>query len=199
MRGLRDHLAEVQLLSDLLGASRRLFHLLDGTVKLEGHCQSLTSGCQLGLALTCEIPQRSTALGWTTRQTAGKTFIAVVFAQRFFLLDGDIQSWLRRNRDVRRLAEFVSKPDGGMQTIGLAPRPGTPLSRWQRGQHLREAMTEYRAYFIDLDGHFAGFEPMNCADDAEAIEQAKRLVERQGIELWSGTRLVIRLPRWAGD
>ena len=66
------------------------------------------------------------------------------------------------------------------------------------GSTFTEAMTEYRAYFIDLDGHFAGFEPMNCADDAEAIERAKRLVARHGVELWSGTRLVIRIPRRAG-
>jgi hypothetical protein len=32
-----------------------------------------------------------------------------------------------------------------------------------------------------------------CANDAEAIEQAKRLVVNHTIELWSGERLVIRL------
>jgi hypothetical protein len=32
-----------------------------------------------------------------------------------------------------------------------------------------------------------------CADDAEAIEEAKRLVRGWDIELWSGDRLVTRL------
>jgi|SRR6267378_5359592 len=43
------------------------------------------------------------------------------------------------------------------------------------------------------DGHFIGFEPMICDDDAEAIEKAKRLVHGHDVELWCGDRLVIRL------
>ena len=54
-------------------------------------------------------------------------------------------------------------------------------------------MAEYRAYTVDRDGHFLGFEPLVCATDAEAIDQAKRLVVNHAIELWSGERLVIRL------
>jgi hypothetical protein len=38
-------------------------------------------------------------------------------------------------------------------------------------------MAEYRAYTVGVDGHFVGFEPLTCADDAEAIEKAKRLVD----------------------
>jgi hypothetical protein len=34
---------------------------------------------------------------------------------------------------------------------------------------------------------------MKCADDAEAIEKAKRMVNGQDVELWSGPRLVIRI------
>ena len=54
-------------------------------------------------------------------------------------------------------------------------------------------MAEYRAYTVDRDGHFMGFEPLVCANDAEAIEQAKRLIVNHAVELWSGERLVIRL------
>jgi hypothetical protein len=54
-------------------------------------------------------------------------------------------------------------------------------------------MAEYRAYAIGQDGHFIGFEALICANDAEAIEQAKRLVDGYDIELWSGDRLVTRL------
>jgi hypothetical protein len=54
-------------------------------------------------------------------------------------------------------------------------------------------MPEYRAYTVDRDAHFIGFEPLVCGDDAEAIEQAKRLVAAFDVELWCGPRLVIRL------
>ena len=54
-------------------------------------------------------------------------------------------------------------------------------------------MAEYRAYAIGQDGHFIGFVALICADDAEAIEQAKRLVVGRAIELWSGDRFVTRL------
>jgi hypothetical protein len=33
-------------------------------------------------------------------------------------------------------------------------------------------MPEYRAYPVGIDGHFIGFEPLVCADDAGAIEKA---------------------------
>ena len=54
-------------------------------------------------------------------------------------------------------------------------------------------VVEYRAYTVDRDGHFVGFEALICTDDAEAIEKAKRLVLGYAIELWSGDRLVTRL------
>jgi hypothetical protein len=54
-------------------------------------------------------------------------------------------------------------------------------------------MAEYRAYIVGDDEHFIGCEPLVCADDREAIETAKRLVDKHPIELWSGNRLVKRL------
>jgi hypothetical protein len=54
-------------------------------------------------------------------------------------------------------------------------------------------MAEYRAYTVDHDGHFNGIEPLACADDAEAIEKARQLVDGHDVELWCGERLVIRL------
>jgi hypothetical protein len=50
-------------------------------------------------------------------------------------------------------------------------------------------MEEYRAYFVGLDGHFTGYEPLVCSGDSEAIEKAKRLVDGHDVELWSGPRL----------
>jgi hypothetical protein len=55
------------------------------------------------------------------------------------------------------------------------------------------SVIEYRAYFVGADGHFAGYEPLLCADDGEAIEKATKLIAGRDIELWSGPRLVTRL------
>jgi hypothetical protein len=54
-------------------------------------------------------------------------------------------------------------------------------------------MPEYRAYTVGSDGHFNGFEPLVCANDDEAVEQAKRLAEKHPVELWRGATLVNRL------
>jgi hypothetical protein len=56
-------------------------------------------------------------------------------------------------------------------------------------------MAEYRAYTVGIDGHFVGYQPLICADDAEAITKARRLVDGHDIELWSGPRLVVRLSK----
>jgi hypothetical protein len=56
-------------------------------------------------------------------------------------------------------------------------------------------MAEYRAYTVGLDGHFIGYEPLVCANDAEATTKARRLVDGYDIELWSGERFVARLDR----
>jgi hypothetical protein len=54
-------------------------------------------------------------------------------------------------------------------------------------------MPEYRAYQVGLDGHFIGYEPLVCANDAEATEQVQHLVDGHDVELWSGPRLVVKL------
>jgi len=54
-------------------------------------------------------------------------------------------------------------------------------------------VTEYRVYFVGSDGHFVRFVGLSCPGDAEAIEQARMLLDSQDIELWSGDRFIIRL------
>jgi hypothetical protein len=54
-------------------------------------------------------------------------------------------------------------------------------------------MQEYRAYLVGPDGHFIGFEPLVCANDSEAIEKAKQLIDGRDVELWNGPRFVMRL------
>jgi hypothetical protein len=54
-------------------------------------------------------------------------------------------------------------------------------------------MAHYRAYAVRHDGSFDGYEPLNCADDDEAIGRAAHLANNSAIELWIGERFVTRL------
>ena len=54
-------------------------------------------------------------------------------------------------------------------------------------------MTHYRAYAVQFDGDFDGYQSLNCADDEDAIVKARQLAERSAIELWSGERFITRL------
>jgi hypothetical protein len=54
-------------------------------------------------------------------------------------------------------------------------------------------LAEYRIYTVGSDGHFIGFEPLVCDDDAQAIEKAKQLLDGHDLQIWSGPRYVMRL------
>jgi hypothetical protein len=54
-------------------------------------------------------------------------------------------------------------------------------------------MVEYRAYIIGSDGHFHRSVPLDCADDAEAVERAKQLLDGHDVELWQLDRKVAML------
>jgi hypothetical protein len=51
-------------------------------------------------------------------------------------------------------------------------------------------MPEYRAYIVGSDGHFVDAVHLVCADDAEASEKAKRLVNGHAVELWQLDRKI---------
>jgi hypothetical protein len=55
-------------------------------------------------------------------------------------------------------------------------------------------VAEYRVYKLGHDGRIFGYEPLVCADDAEAIKRAMAVLEANDLELWSGNRFVARLP-----
>jgi hypothetical protein len=59
-------------------------------------------------------------------------------------------------------------------------------------------MPEYRAFVVGHDGHFIRFEGFVCADDAQAIDKATRLVDGHDVELWNGGRLV-KLLQYTSD
>jgi hypothetical protein len=53
-------------------------------------------------------------------------------------------------------------------------------------------MPEYRAYIIGQDGHFQSSINLECADDAEASEAARKLLGSHDVELWQGGRMVAK-------
>jgi hypothetical protein len=57
------------------------------------------------------------------------------------------------------------------------------------------AMADYRVYLIGADGHIFKAVGLVCADDAEAIKEAKRLSIDHEFELWQLDRKVARLNR----
>jgi hypothetical protein len=50
----------------------------------------------------------------------------------------------------------------------------------------------YRAYVMAKDRRFTSYTTFVCANDEHAIIWAQQLVDGHGVELWSGTRFVIR-------
>lgn len=56
------------------------------------------------------------------------------------------------------------------------------------------SMSDYRAYFVGADGHFAGFRDISVDNDTAAIESAKKMLDGKDLEIWCGLRKVIRLP-----
>jgi hypothetical protein len=53
-------------------------------------------------------------------------------------------------------------------------------------------MAEYRAYLVGSDGHFYDVFPLNCADDAEAIEWLRSLLSIATLSFGSLTERLAR-------
>jgi len=63
---------------------------------------------------------------------------------------------------------------------------------------LRSGMAEYRAFKVGKDGYFTEAVPMTCSNDAEAIENATRLLDDNDVDLWLASRMVTKLIGRAG-
>lgn len=55
-------------------------------------------------------------------------------------------------------------------------------------------MANYRAYFLNSEGHIVSVRAIECADDIGAIREAETFGDARDIEIWDGTRMVSRLP-----
>ena len=58
-------------------------------------------------------------------------------------------------------------------------------------------MPHYRIYVVADDGHISGPpHVIECADEQEAIgKAAAQAANGKVVELWDGTRLIVRLPK----
>jgi len=58
----------------------------------------------------------------------------------------------------------------------------------------RGALATYRIYLLDTEGHVAiPARIVECADDQEAIAQARQFVDGKLIEVWRETKLIAKL------
>ena len=55
-------------------------------------------------------------------------------------------------------------------------------------------MSDYRVYFVGLNGLFEGSKALDCDSDTTAVASARKLLDGKDIEIWCGLRKIIRLP-----
>jgi hypothetical protein len=53
-------------------------------------------------------------------------------------------------------------------------------------------MPDYRLYRFQ-NGHIKQAVALDCVDDAEAVAEAAQMVDGEILELWQGSRMVVRL------
>ena len=106
------------------------------------------------------------------------------------LCGGEVRS---RSSDFERYAisqRFVDLPQ---RTTELLRRNASLGSQVRRdGQPaLREiGAMNYRTYFLDQDGHISNAIDMECTDDEQAKECAKKFLSDRSAELWKEDRLI---------
>jgi hypothetical protein len=56
-------------------------------------------------------------------------------------------------------------------------------------------MSDYRAYFLDDNGHVLNRYDMTCETDEQAITQARTLANGHDIEVWQLDRVIGKIPK----
>lgn len=51
----------------------------------------------------------------------------------------------------------------------------------------------YRAYIVGLEGHYVGIRELQCDTDAQAIAEARKLVDGHDVEVWYRGKFLARL------
>lgn len=62
-------------------------------------------------------------------------------------------------------------------------------------------MADYRCYFVNNLDEIQAAQTLDCGGDSEALLRAGELAQAQSlnVEIWTGARLVGRLPRAAAE
>jgi hypothetical protein len=55
-------------------------------------------------------------------------------------------------------------------------------------------MHQYRIYTFRDDGHFGTVKRLECADQKQAVQKARQLVDSQNGELWESDQLIAGFP-----
>jgi hypothetical protein len=55
-------------------------------------------------------------------------------------------------------------------------------------------MAGYRIYFLDENGRIRDAAELECKDDQEAVQLADARHDGRAMELWSGARIVQKMP-----
>src|SRR3954466_8876503 len=73
--------------------------------------------------------------------------------------------------------------------VALTPNPSLCIER--SGV---KPMHQYRIYTFRDDGHFAAVKRLECANEKQAVQEARQLVDGQNAELWESEHLIARFP-----
>jgi hypothetical protein len=52
----------------------------------------------------------------------------------------------------------------------------------------------YRAYFLNEEDHIVRRVDLKAAEDHAALEEARKMLDGQDIEIWHGGKKILRLP-----
>jgi len=58
-------------------------------------------------------------------------------------------------------------------------------------------MSQYRVYFVGLEGRFSHAEEIECDGDQEAIDKTRRFADGHDVELWERGRFIQRFRNYS--
>ena len=111
---------------------------------------------------------------------------------RFLEAANNLGSHLTNIFDDAFLKVLSPAPEAGSHT-GPDTRVVAPVQLRSRKTRTVEPLPDYRIYMASFVGQFTGSQVIEASSDREAIEKARRLLDREDIELWAGERLIARL------
>lgn len=92
---------------------------------------------------------------------------------------------VKRRRAVSNCAQVnIPNPRLSIRVTSIA------ISRTFDPDIWNPSMQDYRVYVVGIDGHFMRSVELSCADDDEANETAKQMLDGHDLELWQLDRKI---------